>query len=80
MLLEARSAKNRSALRWLEWDRSFRAAFRTGGTRFCAHAAAACAFRFALFAVFGIVLELFIVKKQLLARSEDKLGATVTAL
>jgi hypothetical protein len=36
--------------------------------------------RLALLAVFGIVLELFIVKKQLLASREHKFGPAVIAL
>ena len=38
------------------------------------------ALRLALLAVLGIVLELFIVEKDLLARGKHKLGAAVNAL
>jgi succinate dehydrogenase/fumarate reductase cytochrome b subunit len=38
------------------------------------------AFAFAVFAAFGFVLELFIVKKELFASGEDKIGAAVYTL
>jgi hypothetical protein len=37
-------------------------------------------FRLALFAVLGVVLELFVAEKELLARGEDKLSSAVYAL
>jgi hypothetical protein len=42
--------------------------------------ATARALGFALFAAFGIVLELLIVKEELLARRENKLASAVDAL
>jgi hypothetical protein len=42
--------------------------------------APASALRLALLAVFGVVREVFIVKKQLLAGREHKLGATIVTL
>lgn len=80
ILLETRTAENWSALCGFEGDRGFGAACRAGCTGFSPHAPAACAFRLALLAVFGIVLELLIVEEKLLARGEYKFGAAVTTL
>ena len=80
-LLEARPAKHRPALRGLEWDRGLRAALRTGQAGLRANpGAAAGALRLALFAVPGVILELFVVEEKLFAGRENKLGATIDAL
>jgi hypothetical protein len=79
-LLKTRTAENRSALCWFEWNRGFGAACRAGCTGFSPHAPAARTFRLALLTVFGIVLELLIVEEELLARGEHKFGAAVSTL
>jgi hypothetical protein len=81
LFLEARPAQYRPALRRLERNRGLRTALRT--CRACLGAnslRAARTFRLALLAVLGIVLELFIVEKDLLARCKHKLGAAVYTL
>jgi hypothetical protein len=58
----------------LEWNGGFGGALRTNCPGFCPHAAAGSGntLDFALFATFWIVLELLIVKEQLLAGGKDK--------
>ena len=81
LLLEAGSAQHRPALRGLEGNRGLRAALRAGGARLRADLlVAADALRLALLAALGVVLELFVVEENLLARRKDKLGAAVNAL
>ncbi len=79
-LLEAGAAQHRPTLSGSEGNRGVGTARRTGGPGFRAHfGAAPRALGLALFAVFGIVLELFVEKEQLLARSEYELGAAIDA-
>jgi hypothetical protein len=81
LLLETGTAQHRSALSGLEGNRGFRAALRTSRSGFCARLALpAGTLRLALFAVPGIIFELFFVEEELFASSENKLGATVNAL
>jgi hypothetical protein len=80
LLLKTRTAENRSALCWLEGNGSVRTACRAGCTGLGPHAPAARTFRLALLAVLGIVLELFIVEEELLARGEHEVNAAVSAL
>ena len=81
LFLEARAAKHGPALGRFERNRGLRAALGARGAGFRPHALrSACAFGLALLAVLGVVLELFIVKEDLLARGKDKFGAAVCAL
>lgn len=81
LLLKAGAAKDWSALCGLKWDSCFHAALGTRGPGLRTYALrAASALCFALFTVLGVVFELFVVEKHLLAGSEDKLGAAVYAL
>lgn len=81
MLLKAGSAENRAPLRGLEGNRRWLAAERTIDLCLRAHLGAAKgALGLALFAVLGVVPELFFAKKTLLVRREYKLGAAIHAL
>ena len=80
LLLETGSAENRSALRRLEGNRGFSAAFRAGGSRFRTDPAAARALCLALLAMLGVVLELFVVEKQLFAGGEHELRSAIVTL
>jgi hypothetical protein len=78
LFLETGSAQDRPALSWLKRDGRLRAALRT--CRACLGTyplASSGAPRLALLAVFGIVLELLIVKKDLLACCKHELRAAV---
>jgi hypothetical protein len=87
-LLEALAAKNRAALSRAEGHRSFLSALRAICLRFGAHrrtatsssAASFGALGFASLAALGLVLEALIREKHLLARSKNKLGATLRTL
>lgn len=80
LLLEARAAKYRSALGGLEGHCRLRAALRTVGPGLRAHLGTpANTLCLALFAMLGIVFELFVVKEELLAGCKNKLGAAITA-
>jgi hypothetical protein len=86
--LEALAAKNRTSLRWLERDSSFPLAAGANGLGFHSLIVAAvlrqpqrlCAFTLAVFAAFRFVFELFIVKEELFASGENKVGATIYTL
>ena len=80
LLLETGAAENGPALRGLEWDRSFSAAGRAGGSGLRTHAAAAGALCLALLAMLGVVLELFVVEKQLFAGGEHELRPAIVTL
>ena len=81
VLLKARAAQHRPALRRLEGNGGLRAALRARRARLGPHPLrSARALRLALLAVFGVVLELFIVEKELLAGRKNKLGAAVDTL
>jgi len=80
-LLEATPTKNWTALSRLEGDGGFRAALRANGARLRAHRpGAGCPFGLALFAPLGVVFELFVEEKELLARSEHEIVPAVHAL
>jgi hypothetical protein len=77
--LEAGSAEHGPALGWLEGHGCFSAALRARSASFGAHPeASARALGLALLAVLGVVFELFVVEKQLLAGGKHKVGATVS--
>jgi hypothetical protein len=81
LLLETRPAKHRPALRRLERHGRFLAALGARCPRLRAHpGTAAHTFRLALLTVLGIVFELLIVEKQLLASCEHKIGSAIVAL
>ena len=87
-LLEALPAKHWTSLRRLERHGGFPLA--PGADRFGFNSLVVAAilwqsqglgpFAFAVFAAFGFVLELFIVKEELFASGEDEIGAAVHAL
>jgi len=88
-LLEAFAAKDGTALRWTEGHRGFLAALGAIGFGFGAHrgvaavSAAAATFGalgFASLAALGLILEALVREKHLLARSKNKLGATLRTL
>jgi hypothetical protein len=65
----------------LERDRGLRPTLRTRGPRLGADSgAAAHTLRFALLAMLGIVLELFVVEEKLLAGRKYKVGTAIVAL
>jgi hypothetical protein len=78
-LLEARPAKHGAALCGLKRNSGFGSALRTNRPGFCAHAVARSshALDLALFASLWIVLELLVVKEQLLSRGKDKIITAV---
>src|SRR5271166_2345836 len=79
--LKAGAAKHRPALSRLEGNRRLGTALRAVGTGLGTHPRASTdALRLALFAMLRLVLELFVVEKQLLARSKHKICAAVAAL
>jgi len=81
--LEAGTTQNWSALRRLEGDSGFCAAFRTMGSGLGANAlatSAARAFCFAGFASLRIVFELLVVKEKLLASSKNEFLAAIDTL
>jgi hypothetical protein len=78
LLFKTNAAQNGPPLRRLERYSGCSAALGACGPRLCAHLGATTdALCLALFAVFGIVLELFIVEEELLARCEDKIRAAI---
>jgi hypothetical protein len=86
-LLKAFPAQYRPTLGRTEWDRRLFAALRATGPGFRFGVMLALAgthhrypFTFAVFAAFGFVLELLVVKKQLFARREHEVRATIHAL
>ena len=86
-LLEAFTAKNRASLSRPKGHRGLLAALRTTGSRFSFRVglsrrrAEYCdAFALAVLAALGLVLELFVVKKQLLACGEDKVRTAIHTL
>lgn len=79
--LEAGAAKHRPALRRFEWNRGFGSTLRAGCPGLGSDPRVASgAFGLALFATLGVVFELFVVEKELLARRENEIGAAVYAL
>jgi hypothetical protein len=81
LLLEADPAEHRAALRGAEGNRGRFTTLGAGGASFRAHPGVALgALRLALLAAFGIVLEFFIVKEELLTSGKDKLRTAVNAL
>jgi hypothetical protein len=80
--LEAGAAEHWPALRRFEGYGSLGAALRANRTRFRSHAAAGsgCTFDLALLAALGIVFELFVVEKKLLARGENEVVSAVDTL
>jgi hypothetical protein len=81
LFLEAGTAKHRPALGGFEGDCGFSAALGARSTRLRPHTLrSARALGLALLAMLGVVLELFIVKEDLLARGKHKFGATIGAL
>jgi hypothetical protein len=81
LLLETGAAQHRPALGGLERHSGFRCAFRTGGAGLGANSrSAARALRLALLAVLGVIRELLIVEKQLLAGCKHELSAAIYAL
>jgi len=81
LLLETGATQHRAALVGLEGHSRFRTAGGTCGASFRADPGpAAGAFSLALFAMLGIVLKLFVVEKQLFARREHEIRATIDAL
>lgn len=80
-LLKARTAQYRPSLRRAERYGGVFTASRALGARLGAHPRTAIgALRLALLAALGIVLELFVVKKQLLASGEDELFPAINTL
>ena len=78
--LEAGATEDWPSLGGFEGDGGFRATLGTVGSGLRADALrAAASFGLALFAVPGVVFELFVVKKDLLACRKDKLRAAVIA-
>lgn len=85
---EAFPAQDRSALGGTEGDRGFFAALRAHGLGFNFSVTRALggdskggdSFRFAGFATFGFVAELFIVEEKLFPSGENEVAATVNAL
>ena len=87
-MLKAFPAIDRTALRGFERNSCFPLAARADGLGFNTLVVASTlrqpeglgTFGFAAFAPFGFVLKLFIVEKQLLASSEDEVGAAIDTL
>lgn len=81
MLLEAGAAENRPSLGGFKRNSRLHAAFRTGRARLRTHPLRASRpFRLALLTVLRIVLELFVVEKNLLASCKHELCAAVYTL
>jgi hypothetical protein len=81
LLLETDTAQYRPALGGLEGNGCLLAALRTGGPCLWTNPLTTTnALRLALLTALGIVLELFVVEKDLLARGKDKLRPAVDAL
>ena len=89
-LREALAAENRTPLRRTEWDCCFFAALGAGGAGFDARVVVPAAhilrgskdgdaLGLAGFTTFGLVLELFVVEKQLFPGGKDKVSAAVDA-
>src|SRR5438552_2946038 len=73
VLLETRAAQDGPALRGPERNRGFEAACRAVRPCLGSYSGSTVgALRLALFAALWVVLEVFVVKKQLFARSEDE--------
>ncbi len=79
LLLKAGAAQYRSTLGGLERNRGFRTALGARGARFGSNPSTFGALPLALLAMLRVILELFIVKEELLARGEHKFRAAVTA-
>src|ERR1039458_9435365 len=82
--LKARSTKHGSALRWFEWNRCLRSAFRARCPSLRANWAnwipeSKIALRLALLAVFRVVCKLFVVKEKLLTSRKHKRGPAIHA-
>lgn len=78
LLLETGAAQHRSSLGGFEGHGGFQTAFGTSCTGFRPHSCRTTrALGFTLFAMFGVVLELLIVKENLFARSEGELCPTI---
>ncbi len=77
--MEAGSAEYGPSLRGLKGNGGFRGALRTDGPGFCTDTVAGSghALDFALFAPLGIVLELFIVKEELLTGGKNEIVTAV---
>jgi hypothetical protein len=81
LVLETLAAQHRAALGRFEGNRCFGAALRAGGSRFGPGAAPARrTLGLAGFASFRVVLELFIVKEQLLPGCENKITSAIRTL
>src|ERR1700757_788932 len=75
-LLKAGSAQNRTPLRGTKWNCGLHSARRTLGPGFRPDPRTPVrAFGLALLAALGIVLEILVVKEELLARGKDEFGA-----
>ena len=79
-LLKTFAAEHRPALRRLERDRRFQTTRRASSSGLRAYTTATGTLCFALLAVLGVVLELFVVKKQLFPGRKDEIGPTVDTL
>lgn len=81
VLLKTGPAEDRPALGWLERNRGWLTACRTGGPGFRAHFGCPVGtLRLALLTALGVVRELFVVEEELLASREHELGAAIDAL
>ena len=79
--MEARTAQHWTALRGFERNCGFGSAFRTYCAGFSSHTAARTGdpFDLALLATLGIILELLVMKEELLARGKDKIVSAIHA-
>ena len=78
LLLETGAAQHRPALRRFEWNRGFGPTLRAGCPGLGSDpGVTAGAFGLALLTTLGVVFELFVVEKELLACCEDEIGAAV---
>lgn len=81
LLLEARAAQHGPSLRRPERNRCLYPAGRAVRSCFRPYPRTAVrTLRLALFAAFGVVLEIFIVEEKLLPRRKDEVGAAINAL
>ena len=79
--MKAGSAQNRTPLRGTKWNCGLHSARRTLGPGFRPDPRTPVrAFGLALLAALGIVLEILVVKEELLARGKDEFGAAINAL
>jgi hypothetical protein len=81
LLLKTGSAQHRPALSRLEGNCSLGSALPTGRSRlWTSPGRTAGALRLALLAALGVVRKLLVVKEELLARGENKIGAAIDTL